>query len=174
MTRQFLEFDIPMRGAPASNKKVVTKTADGGHKIRDAGKGKKNVFALVRLAADMATQKQGWTLTDGPIWISVTFMFSRPKKHFGEGKNAQKLKSSAPLWPNNKSCGDRTNLFKCLEDALTGIVWKDDSQVVSGPTERVYGDTDHVFIQIRELDNRITDSGVRSLPGQTGFLEPAS
>jgi len=35
---------------------------------------------------------------------------------------------------------DLTNLRKAAEDGLTGVVWKDDAQVVMGQTVKVYAD----------------------------------
>jgi len=46
---------------------------------------------------------------------------------------------------------DLTNLRKAAEDGLTGVVWKDDAQVVMGQTVKVYADrvTPRTVIDIR-------------------------
>ena len=75
---------------------------------------------------------------DGPVSLSVIFYMPRPKGHFGTGKKAGILKPNAPRWHTVKP--DRTKLTRGLEDALTGIIWRDDSQVVCGEVVKIYGD----------------------------------
>jgi len=67
----------------------------------------------------------------------LTFYFPRPASHFGSGKNAGKLKASAPARPTGKP--DRDNLCKSTEDALTQAgIWWDDSQVTDGRIRKRY------------------------------------
>ena len=63
-----------------------------------------------------------------PIKLTVTFFFNHPKGDFGTGKNAGILRESAPLLHTKRP--DTTKLLRCLEDALNGVIWKDDSQIV--------------------------------------------
>ena len=60
--------------------------------------------------------------------LSCIFRFQRPKSHFGTGRNAGKLKKSAPRCHVVKP--DLSKLVRAVEDALTGIIWRDDSQVI--------------------------------------------
>jgi Holliday junction resolvase RusA-like endonuclease len=62
-----------------------------------------------------------------PLFVKTEFVLSRPQGHFGTGRNAHLLKDSAPVWSMSKP--DTTKMLRCLEDALTGIVWHDDNQV---------------------------------------------
>lgn len=74
---------------------------------------------------------QGALIT-GPLRVEIDLYFSRPKGHFGSGRNADRLKESAPSHHLRKPDGD--NCAKAILDALSeksGIgVWKDDTQVV--------------------------------------------
>lgn len=63
------------------------------------------------------------------VKLVVVYHFQRPKSHYGTGKNANQVKASAPLEHTQKP--DLSKLVRALEDALTGIVFKDDSQVAS-------------------------------------------
>lgn len=63
----------------------------------------------------------------GPISLAVTFFMPRPKGHYGSGKNNASVKASAPQCHITKP--DLDKLVRCVKDALTGVVWKDDSQV---------------------------------------------
>lgn len=67
------------------------------------------------------------TPTNGPVGLSLTFVFSRPKAHYRTGKHSNEMRSDAPEWHTHKP--DIENCAKAVMDALTGIVYKDDSQV---------------------------------------------
>ena len=63
--------------------------------------------------------------------ISVVFTFSRPKSHYGTGRNAERLKPSAPARPTTRKQGDLDKLLRALLDGLDGVAYEDDSQVAS-------------------------------------------
>lgn len=71
-----------------------------------------------------------------PVWLAVVFYMPRLSSHFGTGRNAGQLKANAPTWHTVKP--DGTKLMRALEDALTGIVWTDDAQVVAPLPLKVY------------------------------------
>lgn len=73
-------------------------------------------------------------LLDGPLSLRVLFRFPRPKGHFGK----RGLLPSAPPYPAVKP--DVLKLTRALEDALTGILWRDDAQVVDEWMAKVYGE----------------------------------
>jgi Holliday junction resolvase RusA-like endonuclease len=64
----------------------------------------------------------------GPLQLTVTFWIRRPKAHFGSGKNAGTLKASAPSRPVVKP--DLLKYARAVEDALSGICYGDDAQIV--------------------------------------------
>lgn len=84
----------------------------------------------------------------GPLDVSMIFYVQRPKGHYGTGRNAHKLKPSAPAYPAVKP--DALKLARGTEDALTGIVWRDDSQVVDLHVAKRYGLPERCEIEIRE------------------------
>lgn len=74
---------------------------------------------------------------EGPIRVDLTFVFERPKNHFGSGKNSTRLKEGAPKYHTSKP--DRDNLDKAVLDALTTLgFWRDDAQVVGGELWKEY------------------------------------
>ena len=92
---------------------------------------------------------QGPLLT-GPIRYRMKFYFQRPSSHFGSGRNAGNLKSSAPKYHTKKP--DAIKLARAVEDALTGIVWKDDSQCYDANPVKAYTDgKSRVEIEIEEI-----------------------
>lgn len=69
-----------------------------------------------------------WTVLDGPLAVAMTFTFDRPKGHYRTGRNAHLLREAAPTRPAGMP--DLSKLVRSTEDALTGVVWKDDARVV--------------------------------------------
>jgi len=72
----------------------------------------------------------------GPLALDVDFFFPRIKGHFGTGKKADILKATAPAHHTVKP--DRTKILRALEDALTGLIWRDDAQIVDGRIRKFY------------------------------------
>lgn len=72
----------------------------------------------------------------GAVAISMKAYFTRPKGHFGTGRNAGKLKPSAPQHHVVKPDGD--NIEKFYWDCLSGILYVDDSQIVSNSCQKIW------------------------------------
>lgn len=70
---------------------------------------------------------------DGPVSVNIHFWIPRPKSHYGKS-----LKPTAPDAHTQKP--DIDNLVKTVFDALNGIAWNDDAQVVSLSTEKTWAD----------------------------------
>jgi len=90
-----------------------------------------------------------WT---GPVALSTTFIFPRPKSHFRTGRLAGILRPDAPKYHTGKP--DRDNLEKAVMDALKMLgFYRDDSQVCDGdgPVRKIYGDRCGAQIVIRQI-----------------------
>jgi Holliday junction resolvase RusA-like endonuclease len=72
----------------------------------------------------------------GTIFLEVVFLMPRPKGHFRTGKLAHLLRESAPIHHVTKP--DATKLLRSTEDALTGLLWKDDSQIAHQVVSKRY------------------------------------
>lgn len=83
-----------------------------------------------------------------PLRIEIIFTMPRPKSHFRTGKNASALKLEAP--DLHKSRPDATKLLRGVEDALTGVIWKDDAQISTQTVKKRYGIRAGAQITIRE------------------------
>lgn len=86
---------------------------------------------------------------EGPVRLDVAFYFSRPKAHYGTGRNANVLKHWAPEYHTSRP--DQDNLMKFCMDALNGIFWKDDSYIAQGSFVKKYSESPRVEITINEL-----------------------
>lgn len=63
------------------------------------------------------------------VSVSVVFCFKRPKNQYGTGRNAERLKPSAPTHLTSHQLGDLDKLTRALLDGLDGVCYVDDSQV---------------------------------------------
>lgn len=99
--------------------------------VTDAGKGNKAWRKLVSDVATIAMRDVGAPL-DMPLVVYLTFYMPRPMKHYkGDG-----LRTNAPKFHTNKP--DALKLARSTEDAMTGIVYKDDSQTVILRVSKLY------------------------------------
>lgn len=120
-------FTVFGRPAQMGSKKAFYSAKLGRSFIVDANdKAKKQWANAVSAAAGEAMK--GRELFKVPVEVIVRFYFQRPQSHFGSGKNADKLKASAPDDRHGQS-PDVDKLGRCLHDALTGIVYSDDKLI---------------------------------------------
>ena len=91
-----------------------------------------------------------------PVALDVTFVFPRPKTHYGTGRNATKLKNSAPR--HHTKTPDVDKCCRALCDGLTvkcgGNVLIDDSVVVELQAKKRYaehGESAGALVSIRIL-----------------------
>ena len=87
----------------------------------------------------------------GPIGMLAIFEFERPKSHFGTGRNAGRLKPSAPGHHIKKP--DGSNLVKFVEDVLNGLAWADDSQIVDLTVVKRFAAQAATTLYITELED---------------------
>jgi len=99
-----------------------------------------------------ALQAYSGPLLEEPVELQITFQLLRPKNHYGTGRNARILKRSAKRFPTVKP--DLTKLIRSTEDALTGLIFRDDTQVVRQVTEKVYAEREGAVIVIRPIQNK--------------------
>jgi crossover junction endodeoxyribonuclease RusA len=86
----------------------------------------------------------------GAVSVHVAFYLPRPGSHFGSGKNASRLKPSAPHFPSGRP--DLDKLLRSTLDGLTaGGVWADDAQVAVIGVTKGYGPPG-CHIEIEQLE----------------------
>ena len=89
----------------------------------------------------------------GDIRMILLFYMRRPKNHYRSGKLSRILKDTAPVYHRIKP--DISNLIKFVEDALNGICYDDDSQIVKIESTKKYvldyDDIPRTVITIEEI-----------------------
>lgn len=108
--------------------------------------------ALVALGIGGSRELERPHFEETALVVEITFRLARPASHFGTGKNAGKLKPSAPPFPIGTPDADK--LCRAVLDALKGTAYDDDSRVVEPHPRKVYanpeaGEPEGARIRIR-------------------------
>ncbi|OHD24890.1 MAG: hypothetical protein A2Y38_16290 [Spirochaetes bacterium GWB1_59_5] len=148
-----LDFFVPGVPVPkGSAKAFVVKGKNGGKPraivTQDNGDKQKPWASSITYTAlqEMRFEKP----VAGPMRLSLYFTMPRLKSHFGTGKKVNVLRDDAPCWHVSKP--DLDKLVRCVKDALTSIVWNDDSQVCEMPNiVKQYGDSPGVRITVETI-----------------------
>ena len=137
-----LQFTVYGEAQPAGSKTAGV-SRQGKVFVRDSAKRGQPWRRQVAQVAGAAMNGTG--LLDGALELSVIFTVPRPKSHYG----ARGLRPSAPEHPTKRP--DVTKLLRAIEDSLTGIVWRDDSQVVHQHARKRYGEPACCEVRVVEL-----------------------
>jgi crossover junction endodeoxyribonuclease RusA len=135
----FTVFGQPQPGGS----KTAGRSLDGRTFVRDSNK--KAAPWKERVTQVAGEMMSGRPLYSGPLLLTVVFYVPRPKGHYG----TKGLLPSAPKHPTVRP--DLTKLIRPLEDALTGICWRDDSQIVQQLAEKRYGEPARAEVRIAVL-----------------------
>lgn len=141
-----ITFFIPGVPAPGGSKTGFP-LKSGRVIMAPACKRTKPWMAVCAVVARQAMQDGRHELLTGPLRLDVDFFLPRIKGHY---RANGALKPNAPIWHTVKP--DRTKLLRALEDALTGIVWRDDSAVVCGESRKLYGDCAGARVTVTAAD----------------------
>jgi Holliday junction resolvase RusA-like endonuclease len=173
-----IEFTVIGEAKPAGSKRAFRNPHSGRIIVTDANKGskpwKQEVAAAAAAATDCATcggegetgkdwnapprrcpacngtGKRDTELLTGPIALEITFVKPRPASHYGTGKNRGVLKASAPLYPATRP--DALKLARGVEDALSGVLYRDDAQIVTEYLLKRYGEPARCEIRVWDLE----------------------
>jgi Holliday junction resolvase RusA-like endonuclease len=130
--RGVIAFVVTGLAEPAGSKRAFVNPKTGRAIVTDANRSsapwKREVAEAARAAMN------GDLLIDGPINLTIVFHVPRPKGHFGK----RGLRPSAPPYPAVKP--DLLKLARGVEDALVGVVYRDDSQIVIEQLRKLYGE----------------------------------
>lgn len=87
-------------------------------------------------------------LIEGPLKIDATFYIQPPKYVFSKKRGKEKLEAEK-LFCGKKP--DIDNYLKALLDSMTGIVFKDDGQVVECRARKLYSPKPRIEFVIKEI-----------------------
>jgi len=124
----FVALGVP---GPSGSKRALRHRYTGKIVLIDSGGAKTKAWRSVVAAA--ARKAMADIEVKPPYYLAIEFRMPRPKCHYSKSGD---LLPGAPWVPVVKP--DLTKLLRATEDALTGIVWKDDSLVVETFVSKTY------------------------------------
>jgi Holliday junction resolvase RusA-like endonuclease len=131
--KHIISFFIKGHPMPAGSKKYVGHSKAGKAIIVDMS-GKKGVDWRKVCQLTAKEHYQGEPI-DGPLIVNMSFFLLRPKRNY---TSKGLLTKSAPKY--HLTTPDKTKLCRATEDALTGILWRDDSLIFDGKISKGYVD----------------------------------
>lgn len=143
-----IAFTVLGKAAPAGSKRAFRHNQTGRIMVADANRKAKPWQSVVAAAGHDAMGGRG--LLDGPLAVRIVFYAPRPQGHYRTGKNRAMLRPAAPLFPTTRP--DVLKLARAVEDALTGVCWRDDSLIVHELLEKHYGEPARAVVEIVALE----------------------
>lgn len=104
----------------------------------------KNYETLVK---ELYFVEHGQTLIEGELSIDIKAYFRIPKS---ASKKRKRLMASGDMRPVKRP--DWDNVGKIVTDALNGVAYDDDSQIVSATVEKYYSEEPRTEIKIERID----------------------
>lgn len=99
-----------------------------------------------QLADAAAAAMNGRGVAVGPVGIVLDLYFQRPKAHY---RRSGELREDAPEYVTTRPDGDK--VARAVADALTGVVYRDDSQVAEWVIGKRYGDPPRAMVTVSML-----------------------
>lgn len=139
-----IEFDVVGTPAPQGSKRGFVNKYTGKVAMVESSSERVKSWrsdvrdAALKVAPDIAPR--------GPVAVRLWFRVARPRGHYGTGRNAESVKPSAPYHPAVKP--DLDKIVRATLDALTGVLFADDCQVVDLTTAKRYADGERTGARI--------------------------
>lgn len=122
MSPDTISFEV--RGVPVPQGSARGFVAGGKVRITTANRG---LALWRRLVSDVAQHHAPSSMWEGPLAVTLMFRLPEPKR----------VPKRRRVWPERRP--DLDKLCRACLDSLTGIVWRDDSQVVRLEADKDYG-----------------------------------
>lgn len=141
-----LEFTVLGLAQPAGSKRAFMRPGMKQPIVVDANKAAKPWKLEVAAAAREVYQG---ALLAGPLAVRFVFFRPRPQGHF---------RKDGTLAPDGQRAfaptarPDVLKLSRGVEDALTGVIWRDDAQIVTETLEKRWGEPARVEVEIEVLE----------------------
>lgn len=137
---EIIRFEIP--GEPVAQGRPRASSTGGRVRMYDPQKSRTYKAHVSEIGKEYAPEKP----LEGPLMVRMIFyrryLKSFTKQERRDAEDGIKLPISRP---------DLSNYAKGIEDALNGIIWKDDSQIVHLSLEKHYAERSYAFVEIQTL-----------------------
>lgn len=135
----------PVMRRDASGRSVPVVDKNGRPVFRQRDSNKRSYAWKDAIAQVAATALEGAPLLLDAVWMEFVFYRPRNEGHYGSGRNRHLVKDSAPAAPI--VAPDVLKLARAAEDALTGVLYKDDAQITREVLEKRFGEPARVEIR---------------------------
>lgn len=142
-----ISFTVEGIPQPRGSKKAIPNRATGRAMMVDSNAKSGPWMDAIAHRASLAMQ--GRPLLDGPVEVVAEFVFPRPKCHYRTGKQSHVLRDDAPVYHHKKPDADK--LERGLGDGMTGVVFRDDSQIAAWRVEKRYGNSAYCNVSVSQL-----------------------
>ena len=139
------ELKIVIPGEPCAQGRPRFSTKGGFVKAYDPEKSR-NYKAYIKYIASQEIKNKGWQITDQAIEVSITAFMQIPKS---KPKKFQRAAVEGSIRPTKKP--DVDNLFKAVTDALSGMVYTDDKQIVKAAQSKWYAEEPRMEVSVKVL-----------------------
>lgn len=144
-----IQFEVPGPAVAKARARVFTvKTKSGGvfHRAYTPSK-TVNYENWIKLCFQ-EQKNDGFEPFSGPVWMQVDVFESVPSS-FSQKK--RKMALSGEIFPLKHP--DCSNLLKSFEDALNGLAYGDDKQIVSVYVTKAYGEKPRAVVRIEGMSS---------------------
>ena len=136
-----LRFTVP--GEPYGQPRPRFSVANGKAHTYNTDESR-NYKTQVKLIAQVAATEQGWTFAEAEgIGVNIyAYMYipqSKSKKFHAAAMAGDERPTKKP---------DCDNIFKAVTDALNGLLFKDDKQIIHARVEKYYSDEPRVEVEV--------------------------
>ncbi|AKG05541.1 hypothetical protein AAV35_012800 [Salimicrobium jeotgali] len=137
-----VEFTIP--GAPVAQGRPRAGKNRYGKTVMYDPAASRNYKKQVKLIAQQHAPKKP---LEGPLNVFIVVHRPMPKSF---SKQHRKQAEAGIIRPKTKP--DNTNYAKGIEDAMNGVIYKDDSMIVDLIVSKFYSEVPRVEVQVTELE----------------------
>jgi crossover junction endodeoxyribonuclease RusA len=115
---------------PGGSKRALPNRRTGGLLVVDDSRHVKQWRQAVRVEAVRAAHAVGHEPFNGAVAVDMLFLMPRPVAHYhGRSLGGQLRPAARNLLPVARP--DVLKLARAVEDALTGVIWRDDALIVT-------------------------------------------
>lgn len=140
-----IQFTVYGNAAPGGSKRAIQR----GRYISVIDANPRAAPWKQQVAGAAIQAMDGRAAYQGPVEITMTFFRKRPAWHYGTGRNVDRVKANAPWSPTSKP--DLLKTARLVEDALSGIVYRDDAAIVDELLYKRFDVPERVEIMVRFL-----------------------
>jgi crossover junction endodeoxyribonuclease RusA len=141
--RDYVSFTVYGDAKPGGSKKAFQHPHTGRIIVVEDSKNKPWRQEVAKAGLAVVPTGGAPLFSDGPLGVEFVFYRPRPLAHY---RTNGEIRDRAPAYPTTRP--DVLKLARAVEDALTGILWRDDSQIVDERLLKRWGEPGRVEIGV--------------------------